>query len=105
MTNNIYNIADRLKQAGNVTFTKSELGRIIAIYSNHVAKGIWRDYALDCNSNMAVFSIFRSSQDKPIFTIIKSIEKKQKTTYKLYEHGNNIKQGETLDDILEFFKG
>ena len=33
--------------------------------------GFWKDYALDSSVNTAIFSIYKHSQDKPIYQIIK----------------------------------
>ncbi|MEO1137178.1 MAG: DUF2794 domain-containing protein, partial [Pseudomonadota bacterium] len=41
-----------------VAFTRSELTRILAVYGYFVAAGEWRDYAIDCLSDAAVFSLF-----------------------------------------------
>lgn len=54
-----------------VSFTKSELGAIVSVYSTQVARGEWRDYALDFERQMAVFSIFRHAHDQPLAAIIK----------------------------------
>lgn len=54
-----------------VTFTKRELNAIVSLYSTHVAKGTWRDYAMDFTRQMAVFSIFRHANEQPQVAIIK----------------------------------
>ncbi len=102
---NIYNIADRLKKAGNTTFTKDELSHIITIYSNNVSNGNWRDYALDCTTNMAVFSIFRNSQDNALYTITKHIDKKKNLKFILHKQGKKIIEGESINNILDILKG
>ena len=38
-----------------VYFLKIELASILNIYSRNVSRGIWKDYALDCNHNSAIF--------------------------------------------------
>lgn len=54
-----------------VAFTKAELNAILSIYSYQVAKGTWRDYALDFLKQMAVFSIFRHTAEQPLVSIVK----------------------------------
>lgn len=54
-----------------ITFTRTELQAIVSLYSTHVAKGVWRDYALDFTRQMAVFSIFRHSNEQPQVAIVK----------------------------------
>jgi len=52
-------------------FSKLELTSILSLYSRQVAKGLWKDYALDNQNGTAFFSIFRHTHDKPIYRIVK----------------------------------
>ena len=54
-----------------IFFSKYELTSILNLYSKQVSKGFWKDYALDNSGNTAIFSIYKHSQDKPIYQIIK----------------------------------
>lgn len=54
-----------------IAFTKTELNAILSVYAFQVAKGIWRDYAIDFMSQMAVFSIFRHSGEQAFVSIVK----------------------------------
>ena len=54
-----------------IFFSKYELTSILNLYSKQVSKGFWKDYALDSSVNTAIFSIYKHSQDKPIYQIIK----------------------------------
>ncbi len=54
-----------------IYFLKIELASILNIYSKNVSKGIWKDYALDCNQNSAIFSIYRSSFERAVLEIHK----------------------------------
>ena len=54
-----------------VFFSKPELTSILSLYSKQVSKGLWKDYALDSQSETAIFSVFRHTHDKPIYQIIK----------------------------------
>ena len=54
-----------------VYFLKIELASILNIYSKNVSKGIWKDYALDCNQNSAIFSIYKSSFERAVLEIHK----------------------------------
>lgn len=64
-------LADHRRRPSRVGFSRGELKRILNLYSRRVASGEWRDYAIDLNENMAAFSVFRHSFDKPLFTIAK----------------------------------
>ena len=58
-----------------IFFSKLELTSILNLYSKQVSKGYWRDYALDSKIDNAIFSIYRHSQDKPMYQIIKNSQK------------------------------
>ena len=61
----------RKRGKSRVTFDKYELRQLLNVYSRRVASGEWRDYAIDIKSGSAVFSIFRSTFDSPLFSIAK----------------------------------
>ena len=69
-TINIKNIEKKI-----IFFSKLELSSILNLYSKEVSKGNWRDYALDSKIDNAIFSIYRHTQDKPRFKIIKNSQK------------------------------
>jgi hypothetical protein len=61
----------RGRAAGPTAFTKAELSQMLSVYSRRVADGEWRDYAIDNREGYAIFSIFRHSHERPLFTIVK----------------------------------
>lgn len=63
---------DRTRHAG-VYFNRSELNQLLTLYSRHVIRGEWRDYAIDHRAGEAVFSVFRHAADRPIFAISKTL--------------------------------
>jgi hypothetical protein len=54
-------------------FTRSELNQLLGLYSRNVARGIWRDYAIDHRDGQALFSVFRHTQECAVYTIVKSV--------------------------------
>ncbi len=54
-------------------FTRSELNQLLGLYSRNVARGIWRDYAIDHRDGQALFSVFRHTQECAVYTIVKSL--------------------------------
>jgi hypothetical protein len=54
-----------------VHFDRTELCRLLGLYSSRVADGEWRDYAIDQQAGRAVFAVFRHTLDRPLFTISK----------------------------------
>jgi len=55
-----------------VFFSKKELSSILNLYSKQVSKGFWKDYALDNQTEKAIFSVYKHSHDKPLYQIIKN---------------------------------
>jgi len=54
-------------------FTRSELNQLLGVYSRNVARGIWRDYAIDHRDGQALFSVFRRTHESAAYTIVKSL--------------------------------
>jgi hypothetical protein len=53
-------------------FSRSELNQLLGLYSLHVMRGVWRDYAIDHRDGLALFSVFRHTQEGATYTIAKS---------------------------------
>ena len=58
-----------------IFFSKFELTSILNLYSKQVSKGFWKDYALDSQTDNAIFSVYKNSLDKPIYQIVKNSQK------------------------------
>lgn len=56
---------------GRVTFSRRELSQILSVYGQQVSRGEWRDYAIDCLHDRAMFSIFRHSHETPLYVVMK----------------------------------
>ena len=54
-----------------VSFDRRELGLILALYGRMVAAGEWRDYAISCLRDVAVFSVFRRTAENPLYRVEK----------------------------------
>ena len=67
----LYRLTSACRQAGPTFFDRHELNQLLSLYSRRVASGEWRDYAIDQKGGSAVFSVFRHSQDAPVFRIAK----------------------------------
>ncbi|MDB5478048.1 MAG: hypothetical protein JWM96_543 [Alphaproteobacteria bacterium] len=86
----------------NITFTKGELNRILALYSYQVAKGQWRDYAIDFLKQMAIFSIFRHAHEQPLISILKiPANTAQGYVYELIVEKKRLSRSAELDLALE----
>ena len=68
-------VSFRDQQGGRRTlyFTRSELNQLLGLYSRNVARGVWRDYAIDHRDGQALFSVFRHTHESAVYTIVKSL--------------------------------
>jgi len=55
-----------------IYFTRAELNQLLGLYSRSVARGVWRDYAIDHRDGQALFSVVRHTHDPAVYTIVKS---------------------------------
>lgn len=55
-----------------IYFTRAELNQLLGLYSRSVARGVWRDYAIDHRDGQALFSVFRHTHESAVYTIVKS---------------------------------
>ena len=105
---NIKNNAINLKMIEKkfIFFSKLELTSILNLYSKQVSKGNWRDYALDSKIDNAIFSIYRHSQDKPMFQIIKNSQKgfRNKPSFYIKKGEEIISKSKSLFTILSNFE-
>src|SRR5947199_10746479 len=65
-------LADYRTKHRTLYFTRSELNQLLGVYSRNVARGVWRDYAIDHRDGMALFSVFRHTHETAAYTIVKS---------------------------------
>jgi hypothetical protein len=66
-------LRDQRSARRTLYFTRSELNQLLGLYSRNVARGIWRDYAIDHRDGQALFSVFRHTHESAIYTIVKSL--------------------------------
>ncbi|MFV1850321.1 MAG: DUF2794 domain-containing protein [Thalassospira sp.] len=98
----LFDLAKYRKAKSFVHFDRTELMRLMNIYSQQVASGAWRDYAIDHLDGMAMFSIFRSTHETPVFTVIKlGPEHKNAGLFLALHSGERIKQSSELSKVLE----
>lgn len=94
-------LADYRRKGRRVFFNRDDLNQLLAIYSRQVGRGLWRDYAVDHRGNMAVFSIYRRSQEQPLFTIHKVVLKGDRdANYVLMSRNRQIASGRDLSNII-----
>ena len=71
-----------------------------------MARGIWRDYAIDHREGRALFSVFRHTQEAAVYTIVKSAASSGSPAEFVVMSGRQrLQAGPTLGDALDFFRG
>jgi hypothetical protein len=95
-------LSEYRREGRRVFFDREDLNHLLGVYSRQVARGIWRDYAIDHRSNMAIFSIFKRSQEQAIFTVTKVLLRGDKEpNYVLLSRNRQIKSSRNLGQIVE----
>src|SRR5438067_13743398 len=86
-------------------FTRPELNQLLGLYSRHVARGVWRDYAIDHRDGQALFSVFRHTHECAAYTIVKSLSSpSSQTEYTVLRGRQRLRAAHNLDEALEVFR-
>ena len=67
----LHRLSDYRRKARAVFFSRPELNQLLSLYSRQVMHGEWRDYAIDQRDSAALFSVFRRTQERPLYTVVK----------------------------------
>ncbi|HLJ20001.1 MAG TPA: DUF2794 domain-containing protein [Stellaceae bacterium] len=67
----LHRLSDFRRKAKAVFFTRPELNQLLSLYSRQVMRGEWRDYAIDQRDSAALFSVFRHTHERPLYTVVK----------------------------------
>ena len=86
-----------------VSFDRSELQVILALYGRMVAMGEWRDYAISALRDLAVFSVFRRTAEFPLYRIEKrpKLRAKQGMYAVVGADGQVLRRGHDLAAVLK----
>ena len=88
-----------------VSFDRLELSKLLALYSEQVAAGHWKDYAIDALPGQALFSVYRSAYENPDFVVAKQIAANGKgREFVVYQGPNRVARHEVLADVLKHFE-
>jgi len=82
-------------------FERRELQQLMALYSEFVMTGAWRDYAIDHQPGLAAFSIFRRTQERPVFVIAKRQVGPGAHEFLLFEEGRRRRRAGSLETVLD----
>ncbi|MEM7442281.1 MAG: DUF2794 domain-containing protein [Pseudomonadota bacterium] len=98
----IVRLADYRHRKSRVFFNRAELSQLLTLYSTRVARGEWRDYAIDHSTGVAIFSIFRHANERPIYAIAKSLSGGE-TDYSIFDQHRRLGRSRSLRDVLDSF--
>ncbi len=84
-------------------FDRTELNLLLSLYSRRVMSGEWRDYAIDLRAGMAVFSVYRHSQDRPLYSVAKRVAAGREGEYLVFRGPEKLAQARTLSKVLAVF--
>lgn len=103
-TTQLFRLAEYRPKPKTIYFDRSELNQLLALYSRHVIRGEWRDYAIDHRDGFALFSIFRHSRESPVFTIMKCGGGERTGDFFVYCGRRKLGSGSTLAEVLKIFR-
>ncbi len=96
---------DQRRHRQRATFNRAELSQLLAVYSQRVAQGEWRDYAIDHMEGVAVFSIFRHTHETPLFSVAKYPGRgNRQTDYAVFAGRQRLKRATSLAEVLGVFE-
>jgi len=101
----VLRLHDYHRRSRPVFFSRAELNQLLALYSRQVARGEWRDYAIDQRDGAALFAVFRHTQECALYTVVK-------TAPGLGRHGDftllsgrhRLASGKTVGDVLTILR-
>ena len=86
-------------------FCRSELNQLLGLYSRNVARGIWRDYAIDHGDGQALFSVFRHTHETPAYSIVKSLPgPAQPEEFIVLSGRRRLRVARSIGEALDFFR-
>jgi Protein of unknown function (DUF2794) len=98
-------LGDYRARRRTIYFTRPELNQLLGLYSRHVIRGEWRDYAIDHRDGMALFSVFRHSQEGPVYSIVKTAGPADRPAlFEVRRGRQRLRAGHSLAEALDFFR-
>lgn len=97
----VFRLSDFRRRQRRVFFSRIELNQLLSLYSRQVMRGEWRDYAIDQRDGAALFSVFRRSQENPLYTIVKTAPGLSRYgDYTILSGRQRLTSGGTLPEVL-----
>ncbi len=103
--NTVFRLSDFRRRHKRIFFTRAELNQLLSLYSRQVMRGEWRDYAIDQHDGVALFSMFRRSQELPLYTVLKAAPgTSRQGDYVLLSGRQRLATAATLAEVLAQLK-
>lgn len=100
----LLHLNEHQRRRRRVYFSRQELTQLLQLYSARVARGEWRDYAIDHRVGAALFSVFRHTYDQPLYAIAKfPATGSHQADYALLSGRRNLGRSHSLSDLLRLF--
>jgi hypothetical protein len=98
----VYPFPAAARAGGQVGFERAELSRIVDLYGRMVAAGLWKDYAMEFGREVAAFSAFRRTAERPEYRIEKrpALRARQGMWALIGEGGTVLRRGHELGPLL-----
>ncbi|HXC90128.1 MAG TPA: DUF2794 domain-containing protein [Stellaceae bacterium] len=104
-TATVLSLGDYRARQRTIYFTRAELNQLLGLYSLHVIRGVWRDYAIDHSPGFARFSVFRHTHEAPAYSILKTAPAAGRPPEFIVQSGRQkLRMSRTLAEALEFFR-
>ncbi len=103
----LIHLADyRRRPAPRVYFNRGELSQLLSVYAARVARGDWRDYAIDHAADAAFFSVFRRTHEQPLLCVAKLAPRGGRPTEYLLTVGRvPMRRARQLGEVLRVIDG
>ena len=104
-TASVVSLGDYRARQKPLYFTRAELNQLLGLYSLHVIRGVWRDYAIDHAPGLARFSVFRHTQEAPAYTILKTGPAAGRPGEFVVQSGRQkLRASRSLAEALDYFR-
>jgi hypothetical protein len=97
----VLRLHDYRRRARAVFFSRIELNQLLGLYSRQVARGEWRDYAIQQRDGAALFAVFRHTHECALYTVVKTAPGVQRHgDFTLLSGRQRLAGGRTVAEVL-----
>ena len=101
----VFRLEEYRAKPRTVYFNRPELNELLALYSRHVIRGIWRDYAIDHGDGQAIFSVFRHTHESAAYRVVKRVASGGRAgDFTVFAGLEKVASGANLRDALDIFR-